>query len=175
MPSDEAVEHGKRLFRHELDHDTESMFWLLLYWAVGAHPEGKEEEPIDTGIWSGLSGSVETRTLLVGGGPISHATHSFYKPVGLLLTKLAAILTVDRLWVASSDPRSQLGYTTEAFQHLILEFLLSNQGQEFMMHKVASNRRYPNMMPENLGLALPSNWRMSVEEMDSSGMTQMVR
>src|SRR6202034_4813126 len=45
--------------RHELDHDTESVFWLLLYWVLGAQPEGKEDEPVDLYIWTGLTGTVK--------------------------------------------------------------------------------------------------------------------
>ena len=33
-------------WRHELDHDTESVFWLLFYWLVSAQPENEKVEPI---------------------------------------------------------------------------------------------------------------------------------
>jgi hypothetical protein len=165
MPSAEIVEEKKRLWRHELDHDTESVFWLLLYWAVGAQPEGKEEEPIDSGIWASLTGSVESRSRLIG-SQLTRATHSIYEPLWPLLHSLSAVLNVDRLWLESTDPRNHIGYSTEAFQRLILEFMLSHRDRKFMTHKVAHSRRCPNTTPEHLGLSLPSSWMSSVEGMN---------
>jgi hypothetical protein len=92
-------------WRHELDHDTESVFWVLLYWLIGAQPEKEEKEPIDVSIWAGLTGSVGARIHLFQGG-LTGATHSFYQPLCPLLNKLAHILNADRHWIESSDPRN---------------------------------------------------------------------
>jgi hypothetical protein len=68
-------------WRHELDHDTESVFWLLLYWAIAAQPEEGGEEVIDTGIWGMLMGTTESRLNLIGSRSLDCATHSFYRPL----------------------------------------------------------------------------------------------
>lgn len=146
-----------RKWRHELDHDAESVFWLLLYWAVGAQPEGFKNEPINRGIWSCLIGEVENRNLLVE-GRIDRATHSAYKPLRPLLESIAAILAVDRHWVESSDPRNDQVYLTEAFQRLVLQFILDNRGKEFMQYNVERSPRRPELTSENIGLRWTSHW-----------------
>jgi hypothetical protein len=47
------TEGTDRQWRHELDHDTESVFWVLFYWLVRAQPENENEEPIATYVWAG--------------------------------------------------------------------------------------------------------------------------
>ena len=94
-----------RKWRHGLDHDAESVFWLLVYWAVSAQPEGFQEEFIDRGIWSSLIGSTSSRNRLVvsSWGGSEDATHSVYKPPWLLLESVASIPSIDRHWVESSE------------------------------------------------------------------------
>ncbi|KAH9975172.1 hypothetical protein BJV74DRAFT_732987, partial [Russula compacta] len=43
-------------WRHELDHDVESVFWLLLYWAMVTQPKGHPGGYIDSHTWTGLFG-----------------------------------------------------------------------------------------------------------------------
>ena len=38
-------------WRHELDHDAESVFWLILYWAMVVQPEECPKETIDSTSW----------------------------------------------------------------------------------------------------------------------------
>lgn len=126
--------HGE--FRHELNHDAESVFWLLLYWAMVVQPEGSfSKERIDAGPWALLNGDHESRQDLIG-GRLSHITHSFYKPLQPLIKDLAAILLNDSHWLPASDPRKDPFYITEAFQRLILNFIIDNRGEEFMDHRV---------------------------------------
>ena len=44
--------HNK--WRHKLEHDAESVFWLILYWAMVVQPENYPEENIDMTSWSTL-------------------------------------------------------------------------------------------------------------------------
>ena len=130
----ENTSHGE--FRHELNHDAESVFWLLLYWAMVVQPEGSfPKERIHAGSWSNLNGDHESRQHLIG-GLHSHITHSFYKPLQPLIRGLAAILVNDSHWLPASDPRKDPFYITEAFQCLILNFFIDNRGEEFMDHRV---------------------------------------
>ena len=39
---------------HELEHDAESVFWLLVYWAVVAQPKDRPREYIDAVVWGQL-------------------------------------------------------------------------------------------------------------------------
>jgi hypothetical protein len=48
----------------------------------------------------------------------------------------AAILVNDSHWLPASDPRKHPFYITEAFQRLILNFIIDNRGKEFMDHCV---------------------------------------
>jgi hypothetical protein len=146
-------------WRHELDHDTESMFWLLLYWVVCTQPEEKEskEEYIDNQIWSSLMGQAMNRILLIRSRTLNCATHSVYKPLCPLLNKLAGILDVDRHWLESSDPRNDPGYLNEAFQRLILKFILDNRDQTFMKRKVSGRLRHLDRISESPSLSHTSN------------------
>ena len=65
------------------------------------------------------------------------------------LNSVAAILAVDRHWVESSNPRNDPGYVNESFQHLILQFVLNNHGEEFMKHKVAPSPGHPDLTSES--------------------------
>ena len=129
-------------WRHELDHDAESVFWLLLYWATVVQPEGhpaEEMEEIDSGCWSDLNGDYLNRQRLINkfiGELPDNVIHSVYKPLGPLISDLAAILYVDRHWFPASDPRNNLYYINEAFQRLILKFILDHRHNEFMHHPV---------------------------------------
>jgi len=71
---------------------------------------------------------------------LNAATHSVYQPLWPLLSQ---ILDVDRHWLDSSDPRNHPGYINEAFQRLILQFILDHRNEEFMQRKVESRLRRP--------------------------------
>jgi hypothetical protein len=131
-----------RQWRHELDHDTESVFWLMLYWAVGVQPKEGPQEAINAFTWAGLMGPVKSRSSLLRSG-LDDATHSVYRPLESLLNKLAAILVVDRCWLGLSDPRNDPGYANEAFQRLILQFILDHRQEKFMKTEVDRKLRYP--------------------------------
>jgi hypothetical protein len=129
-------------WRHELEHDTESVFWLLLYWAMVAQPVDCAKETIDSFSWSGLLGDSEKRQSLVeilSKRTPSNLTHSFYEPLQPLIEDLAGLLVIDRHWLSESDPpdpRSDLYYLNEAFQRLIIKFMIDNKDEEFMHRRV---------------------------------------
>jgi hypothetical protein len=102
-------------------------------------------------VWVSLMGTARDRVaLLRGRRSLDAATHSLYQPLWPLLSQLAAIIDVDRHWLTSSDPRNHPGYITEAFQRLILQFILDNGNEEFMQRKVRSRPRRPETISENL-------------------------
>jgi hypothetical protein len=71
----------------------------------------------------------------------SGLTHSFYKPLQPLIRDLAAILVIDSRWLPASDLRKNTYYITEAFQRLILKFIIDNRGEEFMDRRIEKTFR----------------------------------
>jgi hypothetical protein len=140
-------------WRHELNHDTESVFWLLFYWLVSAQPENAGEQEIGHGIWTGLTGNIWDRVRLLHGTLVG-ATHSVYEPLRHLLDRLARILDVDRnwlKWIKPSDPRGHPAYVNEAFQRLILQFIVEHQTDEFMHRQVSPRPRSIEHISQHLG------------------------
>lgn len=140
-------------WRHELEHDAESVFWLLLYWAIMVQPHGGAKESIRPNLWTGLVGNAKERNRLVrslaqdSDDGFSDVTHSFFNPLLPLIEQLATFLVVDRHWLETSDERNQPEYVNEAFQRLILQFILDNRGQDFMKHPVDRRLRKVRRSP----------------------------
>jgi hypothetical protein len=63
-----------------------------------------------------------------------------------LLRKLAAILIIDRYWLDTSETRNNEEYVSEAFQRLILQFILDNRSKEFMTQRVDGQIRQVEMI-----------------------------
>jgi hypothetical protein len=133
------------MWRHELDHDVESVFWVLLYWAMVTQPEGSRGEDIDLSSWTLLLGNFKEREVFISGlssgGLTDNLTHSLYAPLWPLIRDLAAILVVDRHWLPESDVRKCPEYICEAFQRLILQFILSYRDEDFMTCRVGDSLR----------------------------------
>ena len=137
---------------HELEHDAESVFWLLVYWAVVAQPKDLPREDIGSVLWGQLTGDSEDRDNLIVGlcTPTSRKdlTHSAYKPLKALICDLASFLVVDRCWLTASDPRNNPEYLNEAFQRSILQFILDNRRENFMDCAIDSTLRTMEWMPQ---------------------------
>jgi len=132
-------------WRHELNHDVESVFWLVLYWAMVAQPEKLRGEYMDVSFWGLLLGDHNSRDRLVmflslGDAP-KNLTHSVYKPLWPLISNLAAILMFDSHHLPESDVRKRPEYICEAFQRLILQFIDSNRDKDFMTCRVDGSSR----------------------------------
>jgi hypothetical protein len=166
---DQSQDNG---WRHELDHDVESVFWLLLYWAMVARPEGGQEEDILPDAWTSLIGHFKPREELVwrlsSGDRRDILTHSVYKPLCPLISSLAAVIVVDRHWLPESDVRKRPGYICEAFQRLILEFILSNRNENFMTCRFDDSLRMVQGVAEPL-TTTPSELRDGSETEESMG------
>jgi hypothetical protein len=145
---------------HELEHDAESVFWLLVYWVVVAQPKDRPREYINAVFWAQLIGNSDHRDDLVLSlcKPASQndLTHSAYKPLKALICDLASFLVVDRCWLPASDPRNNPEYLNEAFQRSILQFILDNRYEDFMNHTVGTTLRKVKEQPESQG---PSSTR----------------
>ena len=155
----ESVSPGgvNRQWRHELDHDTESVFWLLLYWVVGAQPAHRKKEEINPNIWTGLTGSsVKLRTGLLRSLSeeelLEELAHSAFRPLLPLLSDLASFLVVDRHWLDKTEVRNNEQYIPEAFQRLILQFILDNRSKDLMTQPVDRLFRQVQVISQNLSL-----------------------
>ena len=153
-----SPDSDNRQWRHELDHDAESVFWLLLFWIVGAQPAECEKEEINSGIWANLTGeSVKLRTGLLRSlseeESLEELAHSTFRPLLPLLSNLAAFLVVDRHWLDTTEVRNNEQYIPEAFQRLILQFILDNRSKGFMTQPV--DRRFQQVQVISQNLSLP--------------------
>ena len=149
-------------WRHELEHDAESVFWLLLYWAMVMQPKNCRKEEISASSWSLLNGNYTERGFLITLIKIlpqldsRGLTHSFYNRLLPLIKDLAAIILIDSHWLPESDPRKDPCYITEAFQRLILQFIIDNRGEEFMNRRVEQTfRKVQGMRPTTGWSATP--------------------
>ena len=65
--------------------------------------------------------------------------------------------------LSTSDPRKDPCYITEVFQHLILQFIIDNHGQEFM------NRRVEQTFCTVQGMQASNGWSAShVQSLDAT-------
>ena len=148
---------------------------MLFYWAVGAQPENEEKELIDAFLWASFTGSVDNRTALLFQAHLVDITHSVYQPLLPLLRKLADILSVDGHWVESSDPRKDPGYITEAFQRLILEFILKHREENFMQHRIEREPRCPKLGSVFLSPPSDTSRKRTLSEPTTRGGTKRLR
>jgi hypothetical protein len=157
-------------WRHELDHDVESVFWLLLHWAMVARPEVRPDTDtgIDVSSWMSLLGDFKARERLVSslrtGDMPDNLIHLVYKPLWPLISSLAAILVVDRHWIPEPNVRKDPEYTREAFQRLILRFIVSNRSEKFMTCRVSDILRQVKGVAQSQPLSTtPSQRRDGLE------------
>ena len=154
-------------WRHELEHDAESVFWLLLYWAMVAQPANSSGSPevMDPGTWVDMLGQARSRNglvkLIAQEGIRPGVTHSIYEPLGPLIKSLASILVVDRQWLAESDVRNDPAYISEAFQRLILQFMLDHHHQKFMNCEAGIKFCSVKQMPQSDALSATSSERLT--------------
>jgi hypothetical protein len=127
-------------------------------------PEGTSfKEKINAGPWSLLNGNHGSRQDLLsailreGEGDLCEVTHPFYEPLRPLIVDLAAILLNDSHWLPASDPRKDRFYITEAFQRLILNFIINNSDKEFMDRRVAKTFRKVHEVQASHGSSFSSS------------------
>jgi hypothetical protein len=128
-------------FQHNLRYDAESVFWLLLWWSLQIKPEDDNEDPEDiikSPYWHGLTGEIDLRDeIFITRFPRS-ILHRRYQPLEGLFKLMAGQLTGDHGLLPS---RQHDEYLHEAFQRLILEFMLKNYHEPFINLKVHDQLR----------------------------------
>ena len=132
-------------FKHRLQYDAESVFWLLLWWAILACPGGSspDENEIQEKHWVALAGEQDEKW-----DPREHfirnslkgVFHPTYEPLQKLLQDMAKQLRGDHKQ-SKDEPRQQPDYLHEAFQRLIIEFLFDSYGKPFMVQQKGPKSR----------------------------------
>ncbi|KIO25467.1 hypothetical protein M407DRAFT_25171 [Tulasnella calospora MUT 4182] len=162
-----SKDSAKRAWRHELDHDVESVFWLMFYWALSARPEEHPNEPINPVAWNSLIGAAGEREALMDSlsarRNLTGTVHSAFSPLMDLISSLAGVLQLDRHWLNDSDPINDPEYIVEVFQRLVLQFILDNRGKAFMGIQVDPKRRDIPETPQILGLSSTTSQRSNSE------------
>ncbi|KIO27847.1 hypothetical protein M407DRAFT_22897 [Tulasnella calospora MUT 4182] len=164
-------------WRHELDHDVESVFWLMFYWALSAKPKEKPDEPIRLSTWALLNGSFEDRTAQVDALYFRNVgigtVHSAFKPLLDLFRRLAGILRVDRHWLPALDTRNAPEYIVEAFQRIILQFIIDNRDNDFMKMKVGEEVRKLEKAPQHLNRSTTRSQSLNADNNKKRNSSQM--
>ena len=89
--------------------------------------------------------------------------HPIFKPLTSLSEDLAAILVVERFWLEESETRNDPEYIPEAFQRLILQFMLENRDEEFMTTTVEHEFRRVEEISQNASLSATQSFLMDAE------------
>ncbi|KAF9477177.1 hypothetical protein BDN70DRAFT_838189 [Pholiota conissans] len=114
--------------RHQLYHDAESAYWLLVRWAMLAFPAGSTPTEMASEVWTPLTGlGIDNRPFTLIDGALDQG----YAALEKLLSRIAIHLGNDRFW-AGVEPFSRTEFIHEAFQRVLLNFIVENQDQEFM-------------------------------------------
>jgi hypothetical protein len=135
----------KKLWRHELYHDAESVFWLLVWWALQASPKDAEvTTTIPRWIWSTFANTTE------GDGRscdiAQYTLDPSYEPLKGLLEQLGDAVVHDLHWAtvqSESEACTHPEYLHEVFQRYILNFILAKQHEDFMTLCKANEPRQP--------------------------------
>ncbi|KAJ8519768.1 hypothetical protein ONZ45_g3314 [Pleurotus djamor] len=136
----------KKPWRHDLEHDTESVFWVLF-----------------TTSWF-------SRDALLTHIP-PNAFHSSYAPAVTLVEDMAEVIRHDRYWLPEQDPQNRPEVALDAFQRLILNFIIQQGTEKFMSMEVdARNPRVPGFGPRSVSLTgTPDLFESLSKEQDELG------
>ncbi|KAG8859181.1 hypothetical protein FRB91_008767 [Serendipita sp. 411] len=140
-------------YQHRPGYDAESVFWFLVYWGMLAKPTDGEEKKINRAHWTSLTDPTDDRDRFVRGFP-NDFFHPFYEPLKPLIRGMAAHLVVDSDLV--TDKRKQEPYyLIEVFKRLILDFIIDNLTESFMVDPKSEKDR--EVEPDATGVKTSTN------------------
>ena len=129
-------------WRHELRHDAESAFWLLVWWVVNAAPADGCTSEIPCELWATLVGTfADIRPWNIASGYLDPA----YAPLSELFHQLERFLKCDLQW-ATDAPYTHPEFLHEVFQRHILNFIFENRDKDFMNLAKADASRKPGKL-----------------------------
>jgi hypothetical protein len=135
---------------HELRHDAESCFWLLIWWAIHLRPDHNEvASKIRHTFWTDLVAPSNAEDDARGGLLTKIVEKNgwldpVYAPLESLIQSMALHLQVDLHWWDIDKHPKEVGdpsYMHEAFQRHIFNFLVANRDAAFMSQKRHSKNR----------------------------------
>ena len=136
--------------RHELRHDAESAFWLLVWWIVNATPDGCRSE-MPNELWVPLVGTTfDIRPLDIPSSGLDPA----YSLLSELLHQLGEALTDDLHW-ATDEPYTHPDFLHKVFERHILNFIFENRDKNFMTLAKADHLRRPANATKTPSLSTP--------------------
>ncbi|KJA13912.1 hypothetical protein HYPSUDRAFT_49536 [Hypholoma sublateritium FD-334 SS-4] len=133
---------------HALRHDAESVYWVLVRWAVCAAPAGKASPPVSQHMRFRLTEDYsDYRPSYIEEGELDPS----YDALRNLLNNMASYLDHDLHW-ATEAPFNHPEFLHEALQRLILNFLADNKDEDFMLLPTSGK---PRELQEPLRYAEP--------------------
>ena len=131
------INDNKRTFRHELHHDAESAFWLLVWWSVHACPESAAPSQIQQAVWASFVETGDDSRMCT---LPKKALDPAYSALNKLLRCLGWAVQPELHW-ANEEPLNHPQYLHEVLQRYILNFIIDNQDKEFMSLRKANRLR----------------------------------
>jgi hypothetical protein len=139
-----TIKDNERIWRHELRHDAESAFWLLVWWALKASPKDgvMTYVPYSTRVAFQFANSTTQSDRRHNIADLVSDLDPLYLPLNDLLKELVDALIHDLHW-ATEEPQTHPEYLHEVFQRHILNFIFANQGKDFMNLPKTDTPRFP--------------------------------
>ncbi|KAH9483668.1 ABC transporter G family member [Psilocybe cubensis] len=140
----------ERVWRHELYHEAESIFWIMLYWLMVANADYGDKhaaERIGSTVWNLFTSTVDCEdrgvlldSLVSKAIKASNIVHSkFFPTVNDLIRPLAEAISTGPYYLpdheSTGDLRTHIEFAHEAFQRIILNFIIAHKDDEFMKHE----------------------------------------
>jgi len=129
---------------HELWHDGESMFWLLVWWAIHLRSPNKPNSPSPSEIPDGLFRILTDVDPATGEDGRNHFISEIvrgrswldpeYRGLEVLFQQMATQLQGDLYWAKHGGPKEMKDpeFLHEALQRIIFNFLMENKTKHFM-------------------------------------------
>jgi hypothetical protein len=144
------VEDREIPYSHRLSYDAESIFWLLLSWAIQVKPiKGGPDNRIPQYVWGELTGGEGTddpRSAFLARFPPA-LCHPTYQGLEQLLRSLCKQLSgYQELGARPLDEQDEPDktkeeYLHEAFQRTIFDFIMKTINEPFMKEPISPTRR----------------------------------
>jgi hypothetical protein len=145
---------GKLPWTHELRHDAESVFWLLVWWAIHLRPPNNQTNAnAPSQIQQDVFGDLVRVDPAMGKDGREHFLAKLnsgqswldpaYQELEPLFLQLAVQLDIDLYWakLGGFKEMGEPGFLHEAMQRAIINFLVDHQNDPFMQQDSHSLRR----------------------------------
>ena len=143
---------------HELHHDAESVFWLLVWWAIHLRHKSSSSSKINSVIFGYLTNidlvaKRDGRMLFLNDLANKQSWLApEYQGLEPLFQRMASHLTDDLYWAkyGSTQELKEPEFLHEALQRIIFDFLMENKTEDFMnLEKDTKNREVERQIPRH--------------------------